>query len=53
MKYKIYYFTLLILVSLFLWWTVIFILEREAAGWVGFAAFLLDVMAVAILTLED
>ena len=53
MKYKIYYFTILVLVSLFLWYAVIFILKAEAAGWVGFAAFLLDVMAVAVLTLED
>ena len=53
MKYKIYYFTILVLVSLFLWWAVIFILKEDAAGWIGFAAFLLDVMAVTMLTLKD
>lgn len=46
MKYKLYYFTLLMLVSLFLWYAVIFVLEGEAAGYTGLAAFLLEIMAV-------
>jgi hypothetical protein len=50
---KLYYFTALIAVSLFLWYHTIFTLNGDAAGFVGFAAFCLDVMAVVELHLED
>lgn len=53
MKYKVYFFTLLVLVSFFLWYAVVFVLEGAAAGYVGLAAFLLDIIAVVESNLKE
>ena len=49
---RLYYITLLVLLSFFLWWVVAYVISGDGAAFVGIAAFILDVLAF-VLMLND